>query len=160
MCGTTQASRDDIDIMSIWGSLRRSRKSMLLASLATIGAHTRRHLGLTILDTEIACDEMAGLSGASSKSWAAPAVISAIPAVALPAPASANSKWPARWACAPRSRPARARSMRLTPTARPNCRFFLKGDYQDPRHVKVMFSGMPFRLWNALGRATDESESI
>ncbi len=37
MRGTTQASPDDIDITSIWGSLRRSGKSLLLASLITGG---------------------------------------------------------------------------------------------------------------------------
>lgn len=31
-------------------------------------------------------------------------------------------------------------------------RFSLNGDFQDARYVKVMLSGMPFRLWNAVGR--------
>lgn len=37
MRGTTQASPDDIDITSIWGSLKRSGKSLVLASLLTGG---------------------------------------------------------------------------------------------------------------------------
>ena len=38
-------------------------------------------------------------------------------------------------------------------------RLSLNGDYQDPRYVKVMMSGMPFRLWNALGRMTGTVEA-
>lgn len=37
MRGTTHASPDDIDITSIWGALRRSGKSLILASLITGG---------------------------------------------------------------------------------------------------------------------------
>lgn len=36
-------------------------------------------------------------------------------------------------------------------------RFSLNGDFQDPRFVKVMLSGMPFKLWNALGRVSGSS---
>jgi hypothetical protein len=104
------------ELMINWDELR----TLAADPLATVGAQTRSHLELAILDTQIARDEMADRSGASSKSWSVPAIISAIPTTALPAPARANSRWPARWACAPRSRPARARSMRPTPTARPN----------------------------------------
>ena len=31
---------------------------------------------------------------------------------------------------------------------------------KDPRYIKVMLSGMPFRLWNALGRVTGANVSI
>jgi capsular polysaccharide biosynthesis protein/NAD(P)-dependent dehydrogenase (short-subunit alcohol dehydrogenase family) len=47
MHGTTQASSDDIDITSIWGSLRRSGKSLLLASLFT-GGLTYAVLSMTV----------------------------------------------------------------------------------------------------------------
>ncbi len=32
-------------------------------------------------------------------------------------------------------------------------RFSLNGDYQDLRHIKVLLSGLPFRLWNKLSRS-------
>lgn len=32
-------------------------------------------------------------------------------------------------------------------------RFSLNGDFQDPRYVKVMLSGVPFALWHAVNRA-------
>lgn len=36
-------------------------------------------------------------------------------------------------------------------------RFSLNGDFQDQRYVKVMLSGIPFKLWNALGRVAGSS---
>lgn len=36
-------------------------------------------------------------------------------------------------------------------------RFSLNGDFQDTRYVKVMLSGMPFKLWNVLGRVAGSS---
>ena len=39
-------------------------------------------------------------------------------------------------------------------------RVSLNGDFQDERYVKVMLSGMPFRLWNALGRMRRPADAI
>lgn len=126
--------------------------------LATIGAHTCRHLSLAKLDAETARQEMQSSIerieaeiGGKCRHFSYP----------YGCEQSAGEREFAL---------ARELGMETAVTTRKGLvysqhgdhitalpRFSLNGDFQDPRFVKVMLSGMPFKLWNALGRVAGSS---
>ena len=145
------------DLIMTWDELR----TLASDPLVTIGAHTRRHMALAKLDAASAREEMASSVmrieqelGRQCRHFSYP----------YGCEKSAGTR---------EFDLARELGMATAVTARKgqidaahgDCltglpRFSLNGDYQDPRYIQVMLSGMPFRLWNALGRVSGANVCI
>lgn len=136
-------------LVMTWEELR------LLAQdpLVTIGAHSRRHLALGRLSDDEAQAEMAGSIARVELELGRPCRHFSYP---YGCPVSAGRR---EFEMAQRLGIATAVTTRKgliwrrhanSLTALP--RFSLNGDYQDARFTKVMLSGAPFALWNAMQR--------
>ena len=145
------------ELMMDWNEVRE----LAADPLVTIGAHTRRHMALAKLDAASAREEMASSVmrieqelGRQCRHFSYP----------YGCEKSAGTR---------EFDLARELGMATAVTARKgqidaahsDCltglpRFSLNGDYQDPRYIQVMLSGMPFRLWNALGRVSGANVCI
>lgn len=152
-------SRDALcqEMMMNWGELHQ----LAADPLVTIGAHTRSHFALAKLDAMNARAEIAHSVARLEHELGRPCRHFSYP---YGCQMSAGAR---------EFETARELGMKTAVTTRKgpidaghaNCltelpRFSLNGDYQDPRYVKVMLSGMPFRLWNAMGRVTGANVSI
>lgn len=145
------------EMMMNWDEVR----TLAADPLVTIGAHTRRHLALAKLDAASAREEIAASVTRIEKELGRPCRHFSYP-YGCAASAGAREFEIARdlgllTAVTTRKGQidkAHAGQLQALP------RFSLNGDYQDPRYIKVMLSGMPFRLWNALGRVTGANVSI
>jgi peptidoglycan/xylan/chitin deacetylase (PgdA/CDA1 family) len=137
------------ELVMSWDELRELARDPLL----TVGAHTRRHLALAKLPQHEAEAEMAGSIARIEAELGRPCRHFSYPY------GCQHSAGPREFEIAERLGLAtavttrkgligarHARSMMALP------RFSLNGDYQDVRYTKVMLSGAPFALWNAVSR--------
>lgn len=138
-----------------WDELRELARDPLV----TIGAHTLGHLALARLDEAEARREIAGSIARVEAEIGRPCRHFSYPY------GCASSAGPREFALARELGVATAVTTRkglLQPshaeqlTALP--RLSLNGDFQDLRFLKVMLSGMPFALWNALTREADTDQ--
>lgn len=137
------------DLVMNWDELREFARDPLL----TIGAHTKRHMALAKLPAEEAEAEISGSIARIQQELGRPCRHFSYP---YGCPRSAG---PREFEMADRLGLATAVTTRKglisrhhgrAMTALP--RFSLNGDYQDVRYTKVMLSGAPFALWNAVSR--------
>ncbi len=137
------------ELIMDWSEVRR----LAADPLVTIGAHTCRHLALARLDADEARREMAASIARIEAELGRPCRHFSYP---YGCEASAG---PREFAIARELGMATAVTTRkglvhaahaASLTALP--RLSLNGDFQDERYVKVMLSGVPFALWNAVNR--------
>lgn len=137
--------------MMNWDEVRELARDPLV----TIGAHTCRHLALSRLDAETAEREMADSIARIEAELGRPCRHFSYP-YGCAASAGEREFELARklgMATAVTTRKGligRSSATRLTALPR----FSLNGDFQDVRYLKVMLSGAPFRLWQAIGHVT------
>jgi peptidoglycan/xylan/chitin deacetylase (PgdA/CDA1 family) len=137
------------ELVMTWDELRELARDPLV----TIGAHTRRHFALAKLSASEAAAEMAGSIERVTAELGRPCRHFSYPY------GCADSAGHREFDLAEQLGLTTAVTTRKgvilrrharTPTALP--RFSLNGDYQDARYVKVMLSGAPFAVWNAMRR--------
>lgn len=137
------------ELVMSWDELRDLARDPLL----TVGAHTKRHLALAKLPAETAVREMSDSIARIERELDRPCRHFSYP---YGCPRSAGRR---EFEMAERLGLATAVTTRKglilgqharSPMALP--RFSLNGDYQDVRYTKVMLSGAPFALWNAVSR--------
>lgn len=129
--------------------------------LVTIGAHTCRHLALARIDADTARQEMAHSIARIERELGRPCRHFSYPYGCRSSAGDREFEMARElgMATAVTTRKGQidaAHATRLTELPR----FSLNGDFQDPRFIKVMLSGMPFRLWNAMGRISGANTSI
>lgn len=146
------------EMMMDWDDVR----TLAADPLVTIGAHTCRHMSLAKLDAETARSEIVASVERIERELGRPCYHFSYP---YGCRLSAGTRefdmvrdLGMRTAVTTRKGQVDAATHKDRLTELP--RLSLNGDYQDPRYVKVMLSGMPFRLWNALGRMTGTADSI
>ena len=141
------ASRLCHDLIMNWDELRE----LALDPLVTIGGHTRRHLALAKLPAAEAEAEIAGSMARIESELGRPCRHFSYPygcaqsagrrefemAGQLGLSTAVTTRKGLIWR-------RHARSMAALP------RFSLNGDFQDARYTKVMLSGAPFAVWNAM----------
>lgn len=137
------------ELVMTWDELR----ALAADPLVTIGAHTKRHLALAKLPASVAEDEIAGSVKRIEAEMGRPCRHFSYPY------GCANSAGPREFALAERLGLVTAVTTRKGLLSRHHAhaltalpRFSLNGDYQDLRYTKVMLSGAPFALWNAVSR--------
>lgn len=145
------------EMMMNWHEVR----ALASDPLVTIGAHTRRHLALAKLDAATARDEMAASVMRIEHELGRPCRHFSYPyGCALSAgPREYEMASDLGMLTAVTTRKGQidaAHADKLTGLPR----FSLNGDYQDLRYLKVMLSGVPFRLWRAFGRLSGANVSI
>lgn len=133
-----------------WDEVRR----MAADPLVTVGAHTCRHLALAKLDDATARAEMAQSIARLERELGRPCRHFSYPygceSTAGPREFSVARELGMRTAVTTdKGLIQRCHARRLTALPR----FSLNGDYQDVRYLKVMLSGLPFALWNAVNWA-------
>ena len=145
------------ELMMNWDEVRK----LAADPLVTIGAHTRRHMALAKLDAVTTRDEMASSIARIEHEPNRPCRHFSYP---YGCKMSAGTR---EFEIAQELGIATAVTTRKgqIDAAHLDCltglpRFSLNGDYQDPRYIKVMLSGMPFRLWKALDRVSGANVSI
>jgi len=143
------ASRMCADLVMNWDELRDLARDPLL----TIGAHTKRHMALAKLSAEDAEAEISGSVARIEQELGRPCRHFSYP---YGCPKSAGSR---EFEMAERLGLVTAVTTRKGLISRRHARemtalprFSLNGDYQDVRYTKVMLSGAPFALWNAVSR--------
>lgn len=145
------------EMMMNWDEIR----ALASDPLVTIGAHTCRHLALSKLDADTARQEIARSIERIEQELGCPCRHFSYP-YGCSRSAGEREFEMARelgMSTAVTTRKGQidaAHAERLTQLPR----FSLNGDFQDPRFIKVMLSGMPFRLWNAIGRFSGANASI
>jgi len=130
-----------------WDELR----ALAADPLVTVGAHTCRHLALAKLDEKTARAEMVDSIARIEQELGKPCRHFSFPygcdATAGPREFALASELGMLTAVTTgKGLIQRGHSDHLTALPR----FSLNGDYQDIRYVKVMLSGLPFALWNAV----------
>ncbi|MCB1506742.1 MAG: polysaccharide deacetylase family protein [Hyphomicrobiaceae bacterium] len=140
-------------LMMNWDELRE----MAADPLVTIGAHTCSHMALSKLDAEMVRQEIRDSILRIEQELGAPCRHFSYP---YGCELSAGDR---EFAIANELGVATAVTTRkgLIDAAHVDQlaalpRFSLNGDYQDCRYIKVMLSGVPFRLWNAIGRVANQ----
>ena len=138
------------ELVMNWDELRELARDPLV----TFGGHTRRHLALAKLPAEEAQAEIAGSIARIEAELGRPCRHFSYP---YGCPQSANRREfemveRLGLATAVTTRKGliwrrHARAMQALP------RFSLNGDFQDARYTKVMLSGAPFAVWNAMRRS-------
>jgi peptidoglycan/xylan/chitin deacetylase (PgdA/CDA1 family) len=143
------SSRLCSELVMTWDELRDLARDPLV----TIGAHTRRHLALGKLPIEDAESEMVESIARVEAELGRPCRHFSYPY------GCATSAGRREFEMAERLGLATAVTTRKGLISRHHAhsmmalpRFSLNGDYQDVRYTKVMLSGAPFALWNAVSR--------
>ncbi len=143
------SSRLCSDLVMSWDELRDLARD----NLVTIGAHTRRHMALGKLPVEDAEAEMVHSIARVEAEMGRPCRHFSYPY------GCAQSAGRREFEMAERLGLATAVTTRKGLISRHHAhsmmalpRFSLNGDYQDVRYTKVMLSGAPFALWNAMSR--------
>lgn len=145
------------EMMMNWDEVR----ALASNPLVTIGAHTRRHMALAKLDAATARHEMAYSIERIEHEIDRPCRHFSYPYGCVKSAGKREFEMARElgMSTAVTTRKGQidaAHFDRLTALPR----FSLNGDYQDPRFIKVMLSGMPFRVWNAIGRISAANVSI
>ncbi|MEQ1694547.1 MAG: polysaccharide deacetylase family protein [Hyphomicrobiaceae bacterium] len=137
------------DLVMTWDELRDLARDPLV----TIGAHTKRHMALAKLPVEDAEAEMVDSIARVEAELGRPCRHFSYPY------GCAKSAGRREFEIAERLGLATAVTTRKGLISRQHAhsmmalpRFSLNGDYQDVRYTKVMLSGAPFALWNAMSR--------
>lgn len=143
------ASRLCSSLVMTWDELRDLGRDRLV----TIGAHTRRHMALAKLPAEEAEAEMADSIARIEAELGRPCRHFSYPYGCEKSAGRREFEMAGRLGLATAVTTRKglisghhAHSMMALP------RFSLNGDYQDVRYTKVMLSGAPFALWNAMSR--------
>lgn len=145
------------EMMMNWDEVR----TLAADPLVTIGAHTRSHLALAKLDAAVAREEMAASVARIEQELGRPCRHFSYPYGCRKSAGTrefemAHELGMATAVTTRKGQVDATHAEQLTGLPR----FSLNGDYQDPRFIKVMLSGMPFRLWNVLGRVSGANASI
>lgn len=136
-------------LVMTWDEIRALARDPLV----TIGAHTRRHFALGKLSLEDARDEIAGSVARVEAELKRPCQHLSYP---YGCPVSAGRReFALAESCGIKTAVTTRKGLILRHHARAMTalpRLSLNGDYQDERYVKVMLSGAPFAVWNAVHR--------
>lgn len=137
------------ELIMTWDEIRR----LAADPLVTIGAHTMRHLALSKLDADTARREIADSIARIEAETGRPCRHFSYPYGCVSSAGEREFAIAAGLGLATavttrKGLVQKGDADRLTALAR----FSLNGDYQDTRFVKVMLTGVPFAIWNAVSR--------